>query len=550
MPSLSGNIVDVLKKKIFPGTLKIKGSRIVEILYEPKKRYKNYILPGLIDSHIHLESSMLPPAEFARIAATHGTVATVSDPHEIANVLGLRGMRFMLNNAKKVPFHFYFGAPSCVPASPFETNGATLGPKEIEHLFKLKSIRYLAEVMNMPGVIHRDPEIMRKIQLAHRYKKQIDGHAPGLTGENLKKYINAGITTDHECFTREEALEEFGLNVYVQIREGSAAKNFDELVTLLKTHADHCMLCSDDKHPNDLVEGHINLLIKRALKKNIPLFNVLTAACVNPVKHYKLDVGLLQKNDSADFIIVDNLKHFNVLKTYIRGNLVAQNGKSLIKRSPLKPLNNFKAKPKAEKDLQIPIPKNFIKNHELKIRVIDVIDHQLITRKKLEKPLIKNGKVVSDPGRDLLKIAVINRYQNKPVALGFIHNFGFKKGAIASSVAHDSHNVIAVGADDKSLLKAINIILKNHGGICAVSPRKTLILPLKIAGLMSLDPYAKVARRYIEIDRMAKTLGSHLHAPFMTLAFMGLLVIPDLKISDQGLFDGKKFQFTSLFKTQ
>lgn len=546
---LSGNIVDVLKKKIFPGTIILKGSRIVEILHEPKKSYKNHILPGLIDSHIHLESSMLPPAEFARIAVTHGTVATVSDPHEIANVLGLKGMQFMLNNAEKVPFHFYFGAPSCVPASQFETNGSTLGPKEIESLFKLKSIRYLAEVMNMPGVIHRDPEIMKKIQLAHRYKKQIDGHAPGLTGENLKKYISAGITTDHECFTREEALEEFELNVYVQIREGSAAQNFDELASLLKTHADHCMLCSDDKHPNDLVEGHINLLVKRALKKNIDLFNILTATCVNPVKHYGLDVGLLQKNDPADFIVIDDLKHFNILKTYIRGKQVAQNGKSLIPRIPVKPINQFKAKPKTEKDLQISLPKNFTKNSELKIRVIEVIDHQLVTRKKIEKPLIKKGGIISDPRRDLLKIAVINRYKNKPVALGFIHNFGLKKGAIASSVAHDSHNVIAVGANDKSLLKAINIILENHGGICAVSPKKTLVLPLKIAGLMSLDPYPKVAQRYIELDRMAKTLGSHLHAPFMTLAFMGLLVIPDLKISDQGLFDGKKFQFTSLFKT-
>ncbi|RLB25164.1 MAG: adenine deaminase [Deltaproteobacteria bacterium] len=540
--SLSGNIVDVLNSKIYPGTLKISNGRIIDIIKESSE-YKNYILPGFVDSHVHIESSMLIPSEFARVAVIHGTVAAVSDPHEIANVLGIDGVKYMIENGKTTPMKFYFGAPSCVPASTFETSGASIGPEELEELLKLEEIKYLGEVMNFPGVLSGDSILHKKISIAKKYSKLIDGHAPGLRGKGLMQYIDAGITTDHECLTKDEALEKIRLGMKVQIREGSAAKNAKDLMSIIDEHCEDCMFCSDDKHPDDLAKGHINDLVKMALNSGIDMMKVLTVACVNPVLHYKLDVGILQKGDSGDFLLVDNLHDFKILSTYINGQIVAGEGKSLINKVPSTILNNFNVGKKKKVDFALPRNKG-------NINVIEAIDGGLITNKLILIPKIVNGYAVSDVERDILKIAVVNRYSEEEVAIGFIKNFGLKKGAIASSVAHDSQNVIAVGVTDEDICRAVNLIIENKGGISAISEEKEMVLPLPIAGIMSNEDYSEVVNKYGAIDNMAKSLGSTLHAPFMTLSFMALLVIPKIKLSDMGLFDSEKFQFINIFEKQ
>ncbi len=540
--SLSGNIVDVLNSKIYPGTLKISNGRIIDIIRESSE-YKNYILPGFVDSHIHIESSMLTPSEFARVAVIHGTVAAVSDPHEIANVLGVDGVKYMIENGKTTPMKFYFGAPSCVPASAFETSGAIIGAEELEELLKLEEIKYLGEVMNFPGVLSGDSILHKKISIAKKYSKLIDGHAPGLRGKGLMQYIDAGITTDHECLTKDEALEKIRLGMKIQIREGSAAKNAEDLMSIIDEHCEDCMFCSDDKHPDDLVKGHINDLVKMALNSGIDMMKVLTVACVNPVLHYKLDVGILQKGDSGDFLVVDNLHDFKILSTYINGQIVAGEGKSLINKVPSTILNNFNVGKKKKVDFALPRNKG-------NINVIEAIDGGLITNKLILIPRIVNGYAVSDVEKDILKIAVVNRYSEEEVAIGFIKNFGLKKGAIASSVAHDSHNVITVGVTDEDICRAVNLIIENKGGISAISEEKEMVLPLPIAGIMSNEDYSEVVNKYGAIDNMAKSLGSTLHAPFMTLSFMALLVIPKIKLSDMGLFDSEKFQFINIFEKQ
>ncbi|RLA92534.1 MAG: adenine deaminase [Deltaproteobacteria bacterium] len=537
--TVSGNIVDVLNSRIYPGQLKISRGRIVDIASDNRK-YKTYLIPGLVDAHIHIESSMLPPSEFARIAVTKGTVATVSDPHEIANILGEAGVSYMIADAKTVPIKFYFGAPSCVPATPFETAGASLGPEEVEELLRRDEIKYLAEVMNFPGVINDDPKIIKKIENAKRYSKPIDGHAPGLRGKDLKKYVSLGISTDHECFTREEALEKIRTGMKIQIREGSAARNFEELIPIGEKDYESCMFCSDDKHPDDLIEGHINELVKRALNYGLDIMKVLRIASVNPIFHYGLDVGLLRVGDYADFLEIDNFSDFTILKTYINGEVVAEKGRSLMSKRPSKLVNNFKTNKKSISDFALPYKNG-------KINVIEAIDGQLITNRLVEPPKKVSGYVESDIERDILKIVVVNRYQDARVAIGFIKNFGLKKGAIASSVAHDSHNIISVGVDDETICRAVNLIIENKGGICAVAGDKKIVLPLPIAGIMSNEDYDQVARKYIELDKMAKSLGSPLSAPFMTLSFMALPVIPKLKLSDRGLFDGEQFKFIDVF---
>lgn len=538
--TVSGNVVDVLKSETYPATLKISNGKITEITKENKK-YDNYIIPGFIDSHVHIESSMLIPSEFARIATIHGTIATVSDPHEIANVLGVDGVKYMIENAKKTPMKIYFCAPSCVPASPFETSGSDLGPEQVEEILKLERIKCLGEVMNFPGVINEDSTVIEKINTAKRYSKLIDGHAPGLRSKDLKKYVSAGISTDHECYSKEEALEKIRLGMKIQIREGSASKNFEELIPIAEDHCESCMFCSDDKHPDDLVKGHINELVKRALNHGVDVMKVLKVACVNPVLHYKLDVGLLQKGDYADFLVVDNLNDFNVLKTYINGEVVAEKGKSLISKIHSEVVNNLKTGKKEIEDFIFPYKKG-------RIKVIKVIEDQLITDRIIETPRVIDGNVVSDVEKDILKIAVVNRYKEISPAIGFVKNFGLKEGAIASSVAHDSHNIIAVGVDDEDICKAINLVIENKGGISVASKDTEIILPLPIAGIMSDEEYSKVAEKYTKIDGIAKSFGSNLHAPFMTLSFMALLVIPKLKLSDKGLFDGEKFEFTGVFE--
>jgi len=536
--SISGNIVDVLNSRIFPGTISVTSGKITKI-QEDKKNYKNYILPGFIDAHIHIESSMLTPSEFSRIAVTNGTIATVSDPHEIANVMGIDGVKFMLEDADKVPFKFFFGAPSCVPATEFETSGAVLGAQKIEGLLEMKEIKYLSEMMNFPGVINDDLEVLEKINSAHNLGKPIDGHAPGLKGKDLRKYISAGISTDHECFSYQEAEEKIKLGMKILIREGSAAKNYDDLIPLINKYPEKCMFCSDDKHPDDLLKGHINDLVKRAIAKGFDLVKVLQAACVNPVKHYNLDVGLLQEGDDADLLIVDNLRELDILKTYIKGELAAENGQTSIPQKKAKIINNFKVEKKTLTDFSLPSKKE-------KIKVIEALDGQLITNLSMETPKEKNGNIVSDVQRDILKITVINRYQHTKPAVGFIRNFSLKKGAIASSIAHDSHNIIAVGTSDEMLKKAVNLIIENKGGICVVSENEEMILPLPIAGIISDESYDIVAEKYSELDKKVKEYGTKLLSPFMTLSFMSLLVIPKIKLSDKGLFDGEKFELVKL----
>jgi adenine deaminase len=540
--SIKANLVDLESKIIYPAEIHVQDGRITSV-QRIDENLEHYIMPGFVDSHVHVESSMLVPSEFARLAVTHGTVGTISDPHEIANVLGIAGVEYMLDNAKQVPFHFFFGAPSCVPATAFETAGAVIDSAGIEALMKRPEILYLAEMMNFPGVINGDKEVMAKIAIAHQYNKPVDGHAPGLRGEPLKKYFAAGISTDHECFKHEEALEKLHLGMKVWIREGSAAKNFEELIPLLSDYPDMISFCSDDLHPDSLVAGHINLLVKRALAKGHELFHVLRASSYNIIKHYKLPVGLLQKGDSADFILVDNLDEFRVLKTYIKGTLVAEAGKSNIHAPQAAVVNNFSCSPKTADEFKVPALSG-------RMRVIEVLDGQLITNKLSLPGKVVNGFAEADPERDVLKIAVVNRYSDAPPAIAFIKNVGLKRGAIASCVAHDCHNIVVVGTNDEDICAAVNLIIASRGGISVADRRNQEVLPLPVAGIMSnLDGY-EIAEQYTRIDRKAKELGSTLRAPFMSLSFMALLVIPQLKLSDKGLFDGNIFEFVPLFEKE
>ncbi|CAM1370691.1 Adenine deaminase [Tenacibaculum sediminilitoris] len=535
---VQGNIVDIQNKRIFKGEVEVEAGKITKI-NEVDHAEENYILPGFIDAHIHIESSMLVPSEFAKIAVTHGTVATVSDPHEIANVLGVKGVDFMIENGKKVLLKFNFGAPSCVPATSFESAGAVIDSEDIKKMMQNPDIKYLAEMMNYPGVIYQDEEVLKKIAWAKRYNKPVDGHAPGLRGEDLDKYIAEGICTDHECFTYEEGLEKLQKGMKVIIREGSAAKNFDALINLLPEYYENMMFCSDDKHPDDLLLGHINQLCERAVAKGMDVFKVLQAACINPVKHYNLDVGTLNEGDDADFIIVKDLQKFKVLQTYINGELVAENGKSFVEHVDFEVLNNFDTDKKNVVDFEF-------HSASEKIRVIEALDGELVTNEIEAGSLIKDGNLVSDVENDVLKMTVVNRYQNAEPSIAFIKNFGLKEGAIASSVGHDSHNIIAVGVSDELICKAVNLLIENKGGVCAVTTSEEKVVPLPVAGIMSDKPAVEIGKAYAELDAMAKQLGSKLRAPYMTLSFMALLVIPSLKLSDKGLFDGNTFKFTSL----
>lgn len=536
---IEGNIVNVESKEIFFGEITVERRLIQSIRkIDSSKNKLPFIIPGFIDAHVHIESSMLIPSEFAKLAVVHGTVATVSDPHEIANVCGMEGVEYMIENGKKVNFKFYFGAPSCVPATVFETSGATLDSGAVDRLLQKNEIHYLSEMMNFPGVLNKDEEVFLKINSARKFHKPVDGHAPGLRGEDAKKYIDAGISTDHECFTSEEALDKLKYGMKILIREGSAAKNFEALVDLLNDHEDEMMFCSDDKHPDSLVKGHINGLCKRAVTHGIDIFKVLKAACVNPVNHYKMNVGLLKTGDPADFILVNNLSEFNVEATYINGELVSKNETSLIKTQSSSLINHFNCSKKNVEDFKINV-------EDFKGEIIEALDGQLITNKIAAEPKREGEYYVSDIEKDILKIVVINRYEDAAVAKAFIKNFGFKRGAIASSVAHDSHNIIAVGVDDESICEAVNLIIESKGGISVVDQKELRfhkLLPLPVAGLMSNEDGYKVAESYSELDAAAKKLGSHLSAPFMTLSFMALLVIPHLKLSDKGLFDGDAFR--------
>ncbi|GLB48710.1 adenine deaminase [Neptunitalea lumnitzerae] len=539
MYTVTGNLVDITNKTTYAAQVTIKEGKI-ERVEKIDATVSNYILPGFVDAHIHIESSMLVPSEFARLAVIHGTVGTISDPHEIANVLGVPGVQFMIENGKKVPFKFHFGAPSCVPATNFETAGAVIDSDGIKELLASPDIYYLAEMMNYPGVLFDDEEVLKKIAWAKHYNKPVDGHAPGLMGDDAKKYASAGITTDHECFTYEETKGKLELGMKILIREGSAAKNFNALIPLLADNYKNMMFCSDDKHPDDLVLGHINQLCARAVAYGVDVYKVLQAACINPVKHYNMNIGLLQEGDAADFIIVEDLKDFKVLETYINGTVVAKEGTSDIHPVAFDTPNNFNTSLKTVSDFTLSAATTN------PIRVIEALDGELITNEIHCTPKVVNGNLVSDTENDILKMTVVNRYSNTPPAIAFIKNFGLKEGAIAGSVGHDSHNIIAVGTSDEALCKAVNTIIENTGGICATDSHKTTVLPLPVAGIISDKDGWETGTLYETADAHAKALGSTLKAPFMTLSFMALLVIPDLKLSDKGLFSGKKFEFTSL----
>ncbi|MCF8285549.1 MAG: adenine deaminase [Chitinophagaceae bacterium] len=537
--NIHGQYVDILNKRIYAAEICIQEGMIVSIT-ECATAPNQFILPGFIDSHVHIESSMLVPSSFARLAVVHGTIGTISDPHEIANVCGLEGVQYMIDNGKKVPFHFFFGAPSCVPATAFETAGANIDSVATAKLLASPDIYYLSEMMNFPGVLHQDTEVMQKIKAAHAIGKPVDGHAPGLMGEQAKQYIEAGISTDHECFTMEEAVDKLSFGMHILIREGSAAKNFEALYELIDDHPKKIMLCSDDKHPDSLLEGHINQLCARAVAKGINVFNVLRAACINPVLHYQLPTGFARVHDPANLILVEDLTNFKVLETYIDGQLVAKSGHSLIEPVQATNINQFNVHPIEIHELQLPV--TAYPSKDGLVPVIHAIDGQLITNLVWTQPSIIDNKIVADTEKDILKVVVYNRYHAATPKIGLIQSFGFKTGAIASTVAHDSHNIIAVGVDDESILKAINLVVQDKGGISCVQNDASKVIGLPVAGLMSTaDPY-QVANDYIEIDKMAKSLGTPLGSPYMTLSFMALLVIPHLKMSDLGLFDGDQFK--------
>jgi len=536
---IKGNVVDVHQSRIYPAEIKIREDRIVCIT-EVSELFDDYILPGLIDAHIHIESSMLTPSAFANLAVRHGTVAVVADPHEIANVSGMEGVDFMITNGQTVPLKFFFGAPSCVPATEFESSGGRINPEDVKKLLMRDDIYFLSEMMNFPGVINNDEGILEKIKYAEEFKKPVDGHAPGLSGEGMVKYIKAGITTDHECLSLQEAEEKVAAGMKIQIREGSAAKGFDMLCALIDKFPDRVMLCSDDMHPDDLIDGHINKLLFRGIRKGINIFNLIRAATINPILHYNLPAGMLREGDFADIVIIRNLDSFEVKETIINGKKVFSEGKVFFENNDCRFTKKFRTTHISPEEIRL-------KADGSKIRVIESIDGELYTHLMIRNANIIDGYAVSDPQNDICKIVVVNKYSDARPAIGFISGFGLKNGAIAGSVAHDSHNIISAGTDDYQIADAINTILDMKGGLTAVSSGRKLKLQLEIAGLMTnLDGY-EVAKRYKEIDNFAKLAGSSLSAPFMTLSFMSLLVIPELKIGDKGLFDVNKFEFTPLF---
>ena len=535
---LEGNLIDISARLIYPAIVHIENGSIQRI-EESNEKYDHYLLPGFVDAHIHIESSMLVPSQFASIAVQHGTVATVSDPHEIANVLGIKGVDYMIDSGNQVPLKFNFGAPSCVPATPFETAGAELNSKDVEELLKRDEIKYLSEMMNWPGVLNRDQEVMTKIKTALDLGKPVDGHAPGLKGREAQQYQTAGISTDHECYTSEEALDKLKLGMKVQIREGSAAKNYNALHHLINEHYENMMFCSDDKHPDDLLLGHINQLVARAVSDGHNLFSVLQMACVNPVKHYDLNVGLLEEGHPADLIVVEDLVSFEVLKTIINGEVVFENGETRFAASQPKIMNQFEINSIKQEEFRIPVKGD-------KVNCIVAKDGELITTSESVQPKIENDFWETDIEQDLLKIAVINRYQKAPVSMAFVKNFGLKNGAIGSSVAHDSHNVVVVGTNNKDMQQAAQLIIDAKGGLSLSNETETGLLPLPVAGIMSHLTYKEVAGQYSKLLKRSHALGCTLASPFMTMSFLALLVIPELKLSDKGLFDGTKFEFVPL----
>ena len=536
---LEYNIIDIHKREIYPAKVIIEGKMIKDII-RIQKVVGNYIMPGLIDSHVHIESSLRTPGSFAMAVVSRGTTGIVSDPHEIANVMGLEGIEFMLKDAAKVPLKVWFGAPSCVPATAFESNGAVIDHTDLDKLLKRKEIKYLSEMMNFPGVISEDKDVLKKIMVAKKHGKPIDGHAPGLSGNDLKKYIDAGISTDHECSTLEEALEKLSKGMKIQIREGSAARNLDALKSLLNSHPEELMLCSDDMHPEMLAKRHINKVVSQLVKEGFDMFDVIRICTLNPVKHYNLDAGLLQKGQAADFIVVEDYMSMNVLETWINGEKVFDRGQTLFKYENKECINRFNASEISERDI-------CIKRNGSEMRVIEAFEGELITKEVFLTPG-KGDIVKPDIQNDILKIVVKDRYKDMPPSTALIRGFGLKKGAFAGSVAHDSHNIICIGTNDKDIAAAINLIIRLKGGLAVAAGTELYSIPLPVAGIMSEKQVNIVASEYEKLSQLVKSMGCTMSAPFMTLSFMALLVIPELKLSDKGLFNGKIFNYVPLFK--
>jgi adenine deaminase len=534
-------LADIHSRRIYPAEVRFENGRITGTSeLESVAPDAGYLIPGFTDAHVHVESSMLPPSEFARLAVVHGTVATVSDPHEIANVLGMEGVDFMLRDAARVPLKYCFGAPSCVPATSFETAGATLDAADVARLLENPDIGYLSEMMNFPGVLHNDPEVMKKIGAAHKTGKPVDGHAPGLTGDDARRYFGTGISTDHECFTYQEGREKALLGVKILIREGSAARNFDALWPLLNEFPEQVMFCSDDKHPDDLIAGHINLLVARAVANGCNLFDTLRAACLHPVAHYNLNVGLLRTGDPADFVLLEDLSYLKPRQTWINGELVAENGVSLLPRLSVDTPNNFHATTVRATDFEMKCTPG------QQARIIRVLDGEIVTESETGAvPCSADGFALADPDSDTIFITVVNRYTpGARPAVALVRGTGIAEGALASSVAHDSHNIVAIGNSPGNLARAVNAVIEAGGGISATNGNETRMLPLPIAGLMSDADGYELAKNYAGLDKWVKTaLGCQLRAPFMSLSFLALPVIPKLKITDRGLFDVEQFRF-------
>lgn len=560
---IRGNILNVFTDEIYPAEIEIENG-IIKCVKKIKGDFQGIMVPGLIDAHIHIESSMLTPSFFAQAAVPHGTTAIVADPHEIANVMGLDGINLMLKDAKNIPLRIFFTAPSCVPATSFETSGAIIGPDEIDILMKKEEVVALGELMNFPGVINEDDLVIEKIQIAHHHKKPVDGHAPLLSGAELCKYVSKGISTDHECISMAEAREKKELGMKIMIREGSSAKNLEDLISLGGE-----FLVSDDIHPGDLSQGHMDHIIKKAIICGLDPIEAVKMVTINPSNHYSLNMGAISPGREANLIMVDDLENFNVKKVYIGGELVAKNKTALFNPTHISSGNTIFLEKTKPSDFTIPLSGN-----EVMVRTIDVLDEQLITSESEAIMQITNKEIVADVEQDILKIAVIERYgksiskistknkqfsqlsknevilgnNNKKMALAFVRGFGIKEGAFASSVAHDSHNVIVVGTDSNYMARAVNILIENNGGLVAVSKNSQKSLKLPIAGLMASESAEIISSKLEDLHSMAGEMGCSLKSPFMTMSFLALLVIPNLKISDKGLFDVSKFEFVNVIK--
>jgi adenine deaminase len=537
MVLVKGNLLNVSTEETYGAEINIQNG-IITCVKPVNHEFKGLILPGFIDAHIHIESSMLTPARFAEAVVPHGTTAVVADPHEIANVLGLEGINYMVKDASTVPLKVFLTAPSCVPSTIFETSGAIISTEEIKNLLKADNVVALGEMMNFPGVIRDDPEVMSKLDAAIRIGKPIDGHAPLLSGSDLCKYIMSGISTDHECSKADEAIEKRRLGMKLMLREGSSAKNLKDLALIGGD-----FIVSDDKHPEDLLKGHVDEMLKKAIEYGIEPIKAIKMVTMNPANHYNLNTGNIIPGKAADLILIDSIDDLNVEEVIINGKLAAKNGKPLFDVRPCNIPNTFKLNFKKPSDFDVSV-EGSVKT----VRVIEVFDDQLITNETSSVLDVIDGNLNTNLSSDILKVAVVERYGHERVSNAFVKGFGFKDGAIASSVSHDSHNIIAVGAKSNDMAKAVNTILRSKGGLVAVSKDKIYALELPIAGLMSTKSSTDVSNDLKILHHAVENMGSKLRSPFMLLSFMGLLVIPKLKISDMGLFDVEKFNFVDLIK--